>query len=203
MNLKKMIIPLILSILFGYFCGNFVFKIYKEKTDAILDSTKVYLLQTGAYTTLDSMKKNTTLKNYIYYQDDGLYKTIMAITKDKDNINKIKKIYNEDIIINEYYLDNPTINSQIKKYDIELKNTSDNSKIQEILDEMLNSNNVILVASYGCCGTGLTFKNVDYCIFAQSFKSDIINLQSIGRMLLKTEEKSKAYSFGASGIVIF
>ena len=108
MNLKKMIIPLILSILFGYFCGNFVFKIYKEKTDAILDSTKVYLLQTGAYTTLDSMKKNTTLKNYIYYQDDGLYKTIMAITKDKDNINKIKKIYNEDIIINEYYLDNPT-----------------------------------------------------------------------------------------------
>ena len=83
------------------------------------------------------MKKNTTLKNYIYYQDDGLYKTIMAITKDKDNINKIKKIYNEDIIINEYYLDNPTINSQIKKYDIELKNTSDNSKIQEILDEML------------------------------------------------------------------
>lgn len=137
MNLKKMIIPLILSILFGYFCGNFVFKIYKEKTDAILDSTKVYLLQTGAYTTLDSMKKNTTLKNYIYYQDDGLYKTIMAITKDKDNINKIKKIYNEDIIINEYYPDNPTINSQIKKYDIELKNTSDNSKIQEILDEML------------------------------------------------------------------
>ena len=98
MNLKKMIIPLILSILFGYFCGNFVFKIYKEKTDAILDSTKVYLLQTGAYTTLDSMKKNTTLKNYIYYQDDGLYKTIMAITKDKDNINKIKKIYKKSLL---------------------------------------------------------------------------------------------------------
>ena len=112
-------------------------KIVTENIIFALASTKVYLLQTGAYTTLDSMKKNTTLKNYIYYQDDGLYKTIMAITKDKDNINKIKKIYNEDIIINEYYLDNPTINSQIKKYDIELKNTSDNSKIQEILDEML------------------------------------------------------------------
>lgn len=66
---------------------------------------------------------------------------------------------------------------------------------QKILDEMLKSNDVILVASYGCCGTGLTFKNVDYCIFAQSFKSDIINLQSIGRMLLKTQEKSKAYIY--------
>ena len=71
MNLKKMIIPLILSILFGYFCGNFVFKIYKEKTDAILDSTKVYLLQTGAYTTLDSMKKNTTLIRETCYPNFG------------------------------------------------------------------------------------------------------------------------------------
>ena len=60
---------------------------------------------------------------------------------------------------------------------------------------MLQNNNIILVASYNCCGTGLTFKNVDYCIFAQSFKSNIINLQSIGRMLLKTNEKSKAYVY--------
>ena len=68
-------------------------------------------------------------------------------------------------------------------------------KRQQVLDEMLENNNVILVASYGCCGTGLTFKNVDYCILAQSFKSDIINLQSIGRMLLKTDEKSVAYIY--------
>lgn len=68
-------------------------------------------------------------------------------------------------------------------------------KRQQILDNMLENNNVILVASYGCCSTGLTFKNVDYCILAQSFKSDIINLQSIGRMLLKTDKKNKAYIY--------
>ena len=68
-------------------------------------------------------------------------------------------------------------------------------KRQKILDEMLENDNVILVASYGCCSTGLTFKNVDYCIFAQSFKSGIINRQSIGRLLLKTQEKSKAYIY--------
>ena len=60
---------------------------------------------------------------------------------------------------------------------------------------MLENNNIVLVASYGCCSTGITFKNVDYCILAQSFKSDIINLQSIGRMLLKTDEKSVAYIY--------
>lgn len=68
-------------------------------------------------------------------------------------------------------------------------------KRQAILDEMLKNNNVILVASYQCCGTGLTFKNVDYCVFAQSFKSNIINLQSIGRLLLKTDTKTQAYIY--------
>lgn len=68
-------------------------------------------------------------------------------------------------------------------------------KRQAILDKMLVNDNVILVASYGCCGTGLTFKNVDYGIFAQSFKSEIINKQSLGRLMLKTKEKSKFYLY--------
>ena len=60
---------------------------------------------------------------------------------------------------------------------------------------MLENNNVILFASYGCCSTGLTFKNVDYGIFAQSFKSDIINKQSLGRLLLRNEEKDECYLY--------
>jgi superfamily II DNA or RNA helicase len=62
-------------------------------------------------------------------------------------------------------------------------------KRMKIVDQMLTDNNAILCASYGCCSTGITFKNIDYGIFAQSFKSEIIVLQSIGRGLLKTETK--------------
>ena len=66
-------------------------------------------------------------------------------------------------------------------------------KRREWIKEKLNSTdtNAILVASYGCVGTGLTFKNIDYCIFTQSFKSKIINLQSIGRGLLPSEGKQE------------
>lgn len=53
----------------------------------------------------------------------------------------------------------------------------------------------ILVASYGVVSTGLTFKNIDYAIFAQSFKSQFIVLQSLGRGLLKTETKDKFYLY--------
>ena len=59
----------------------------------------------------------------------------------------------------------------------------------KIVESILTDNNAILCASYGCCSTGITFKNIDYGIFAQSFKSEIIVLQSIGRGLLKTETK--------------
>lgn len=59
----------------------------------------------------------------------------------------------------------------------------------KIVENMLTDNNAILCASYGCCSTGITFKNIDYGIFAQSFKSEIVVLQSIGRGLLKTRTK--------------
>ena len=68
-------------------------------------------------------------------------------------------------------------------------------KREKIIKEMNENNGVILCASYGCCSTGITFKNVDYCIMAQSFKSDIVNKQSIGRGLLKTDSKNTFYVY--------
>jgi superfamily II DNA or RNA helicase len=68
-------------------------------------------------------------------------------------------------------------------------------KRQKIIDEMNKNDGVILCASYGCCSTGITFKNVDYCILAQSFKSEIVNLQSIGRCMLKTDDKDTFYMY--------
>lgn len=68
-------------------------------------------------------------------------------------------------------------------------------KRQETIDRMLESDNCILIGSFGVVGTGLTFKNVDYGIFAQSFKADTITRQSLGRLMLRTEEKSEFYLY--------
>lgn len=66
--------------------------------------------------------------------------------------------------------------------------TSD-KKRDQIKQQLLIDQDAILVASFGCVGTGLTFKNLDYGIFAQGFKSHIINLQSLGRGLCLSEGK--------------
>ena len=49
---------------------------------------------------------------------------------------------------------------------------------------MDSNDNCVLFASYSCVGTGLTFKNIDFGIFIESFKSQIVNKQSLGRGLL-------------------
>lgn len=46
-----------------------------------------------------------------------------------------------------------------------------------------DNNNCILVASYGCVGTGITLSNLCHGVLFESFKSDVINMQSIGRGL--------------------
>lgn len=69
-------------------------------------------------------------------------------------------------------------------------------KKRDIILKTLNEcDNCILCASYACCGTGLTFKNLYYGVFAQSFKSETINLQSIGRGMLKSSDKDTFYLY--------
>ena len=52
--------------------------------------------------------------------------------------------------------------------------------------------NAIIIASYGVFSTGINIKNLHNVIFASPSKSRIRNLQSIGRVLRKGSNKTKA-----------
>jgi len=54
------------------------------------------------------------------------------------------------------------------------------------------SENCIIVASYGTFSTGINIKNLHNIIFASPSKSRIRTLQSIGRVLRKNEQKTFA-----------
>ena len=64
-------------------------------------------------------------------------------------------------------------------------------KREKIKKSLETDKGAVLFASYSCIGTGLTLKNLDYGIFAQSFRSDIINKQSLGRGLMLAQDKDK------------
>ena len=67
--------------------------------------------------------------------------------------------------------------------------TEDREKVREITEQ---EDNAIIVASYGTFSTGINIKNLHNIIFASPSKSRIRNLQSIGRVLRKGNQKSKA-----------
>lgn len=62
-------------------------------------------------------------------------------------------------------------------------------KVREITER---EDNAIIVASYGTFSTGINIKNLHNVIFASPSKSRIRNLQSIGRILRKGNNKTKA-----------
>lgn len=66
--------------------------------------------------------------------------------------------------------------------------SKERDKIKQTLKE---NNNCILVASYGCIGTGITLSNLCFGVLFESFKSDIINMQSLGRGLGLSKYKDK------------
>ena len=67
--------------------------------------------------------------------------------------------------------------------------TEDREKVREITEK---ENNAIIVASYGTFSTGINIRNLHNVIFASPSKSRIRNLQSIGRVLRKSDNKTKA-----------
>ena len=78
--------------------------------------------------------------------------------------------------------------------------TEDREKVRSITE---NENNAIIVASYGTFSTGINIKNLHNVIFASPSKSRIRNLQSIGRILRKGSNKTKATLYDIADDISF
>ena len=68
----------------------------------------------------------------------------------------------------------------------------DTQSREEVRDITERESDAIIIASYGTFSTGINIKNLHNVIFASPSKSRIRNLQSIGRVLRKGDNKSKA-----------
>ena len=134
---KGIVIPVLLAMIIGYIGGKYVFKTYKDNLYSELSSSRLYLVENGEYDSIDIMRKENSKNNYVYYLDDNKYKTVVGITRKYDNINKIKKLYNNDLQVMEYYVSNDLINSKQEEYDRLLMNTSDIKEVKEVVDNIL------------------------------------------------------------------
>jgi len=73
-------------------------------------------------------------------------------------------------------------------------------KVREITEK---ESDAIIIASYGTFSTGVNIKNLHNVIFASPSKSKIRNLQSIGRVLRKGDNKTKAVLYDIADEIIY
>ena len=137
--IKKVCMPIFISVLCGAICGRCVYNIYKDKTDLALTSNIVYLIQTGAYSSYDNMLTSNISNDYVYYEDKGLYKTIIGITKKEENIAKIIGSYPGETVITKYFSTDSELDSKLITYDSLLQKEKDETKIKTIVVDMLKS----------------------------------------------------------------
>jgi len=73
--------------------------------------------------------------------------------------------------------------------------TEERETVREIVER---ESNAIIVASYGVFSTGINIRNLHNVVFASPSKSRIRNLQSIGRVLRRGKDKTKAMLYDIS-----
>ena len=136
--LKGVFVPLVISLLCGFVCGKCVYGIYEDDVLGKLNSSRLYLLHGDTYLTYDVMRRENGSNNYVYYVDDDGYKTVFGITKDLDNVEKIKGIYSDELDVLEYYVSNDKLNSKQDEYDNMIKDTVDNDEVRKVVNNILN-----------------------------------------------------------------
>ena len=136
--IRGIFVPLVVSMLFGFVCGKLVYQVYNDKLETKLTSSRLYLVQNGEYLTYDSMREENSGNNYVYYKDEDGYKTVIGITRDEDNIDKIKSLYSDTVKVEEYYVSNELLNEKQDEYDKMLSDTDDVYEVKEVVDNILN-----------------------------------------------------------------
>ena len=130
--------PLVVSMIFGFICGKLVYSVYGENVENRLSSSKIYLIENGKYLTYDNMREENNGNNYVYYKDEDGYKTVVGITRDEDNIDKIQSLYSDKVNVEEYYISNDMLTDKQDEYDLLLSNTDDLYEVREVVDNILN-----------------------------------------------------------------
>lgn len=109
-------------------------------------------------------------------------------------INKLKECPNNTLILAQHREYIKYVYEEVKKAFPErhvlyvIGGSKDRNKVKEVLKE---NNNCIVIAGYSIMGTGITLSNLCYGFLFESYKSNVINMQSIGRGLGLSELKDK------------
>lgn len=140
MKMKKTMFLAVIFVILGAVCGNYLYKNAPDSVSVFRESSKFYFLQEGIYSSKDIMMENVgDLSNKLVVLKDNQYYVYVGITLDKNNVDKIKKIYEDmgyQIYVQEIELDSEEFISNVSQFDLlvaEADSTDDILSVEEVV----------------------------------------------------------------------
>ena len=142
---KSFFITMLVAILIGAVLGNFLFEQYKLESESVIkEVNSTYFLVEGTYSTETQATKavtsNTDIDPYIIVKEDANYIVYLAITASNDNLEKLKKMYEEKDVnasIKKMSIENEEFLATLEQMDILLNNAKTNDEITSITEVVL------------------------------------------------------------------
>ena len=132
--MKKTIIKGIFFIVIGFFIGQFLFGEKIELIKRLQKGDTYYFLEEGIYNDYNNID-NTNINRRIIENKDNKYHVYIGITRDKEVLEKLKKIYkkeNINISVKEINLESLEFKTNVEQFDLLIRNTKDISQILTI-----------------------------------------------------------------------
>lgn len=142
--MKKTLFWIILALASGSLLGKFTFDTYEniEVRKVISVNDEVYMLKYGTYENVEQMiEEITDINRYIYIEEENKVTAYIGISTTKENINKIKTIYdNKGIItsIKKLTISNEEFIQNLNEYEKLLSATEDEASLLIIQKQILS-----------------------------------------------------------------
>lgn len=142
--MKKTLIWVLVAIISGIALGRITFDKYQDiQVEKVISyNDKMYALYYGVYDSVEDMNKDmSSIERYIYINVNNKVYSYIAITEKKENIKKIKKIYDSKNIktsIVKINIDNDEFIQNINEYEKLLDATEEESSLLIIENQILS-----------------------------------------------------------------
>ena len=135
------IIIYVFSIILGIILGLIMLNQYDKKVELkpVSNTTeKIYLLQQGVYSSIESMEESIKkTPHYIYNIENDKYHVYVAFTKD-DKLKGYFENIGYSIYVKEINMNNKNFIEILEQYDLLLNNTDDKEVINAIVKQTIN-----------------------------------------------------------------
>ena len=132
--MKKIIIKGLFFVLIGFFIGQLLFSEKIELVKRLQKGDTYYFLEEGIYNDYNNIN-NENINRRIIENKNNKYYVYIGITRDKEVLEKLKKIYknnNINISVKEINLESQEFKTNVEQFDLLIKQTKDDSQILTI-----------------------------------------------------------------------